>query len=126
MAETKKSMKLLNRVLIILEILVIGFLLTVAIITMVNSDKGQTSKQGFMGFINFLQFNPIWFFILIVFPLIAIFIYNVYLLFKNFNEKTERKVLSMTKEEMLEQAREQARKEVIEELERQKANKESK
>ncbi len=108
----------LNLALIIAEVVLMVFLVTVSIIAMVTAD-GQAGGNAFMDWIKWLQFNPIWMFMIVVFPLIVFFLFNVYLLIKALNNDKEKKfdAAGMTKEQLIEEARRQAREELLKEME---------
>ncbi|MCH4201828.1 MAG: hypothetical protein LKF69_05030 [Bacilli bacterium] len=108
------------------EIVLIAFLLTVSIIAMTTVGSASGSTNPFMGFIKWLQLNPLFFFLLIVFPLILIFLFNIYLLIKNLNDKNEKTKQKMSKEELLEEAKRQAREEVLAEIAKQQAQNQEK
>lgn len=72
------------------------------------------------GFIKWLVTNTVWFFMLVVFPLIVLFLFNIYLLIRVINESTSKEFHAMSKEELMEEARRQAREELQKELEKQK------
>ena len=74
--------KTLNLVLTIAEIVVIAILLTISLIAMFTLESNDNPANWFMKFIFFLQTQTIWFFVLIVLPLIGFFLFNGYLLFK--------------------------------------------
>lgn len=100
--------------LFVLQALVIVFLVVISIIVMQTSAAG-----GGTGFIKTLVMNPVLFFMLIVFPLIVLFLFNVYLLIKLMNEKTTKKYQALTKEELMAEARRQAVEEVRKEMQNQ-------
>ena len=115
MDKSEKKLKLptwLNLTLIIGEIALTVFLVTVSIIVMVSINQGSGNE-----FIKWLAFHPLWFFILIVFPLIVLFLVNVFLLIKAVTESKEPGASTMTQEQLLEEAKRQAREEVMKELE---------
>lgn len=102
----------LNLTLIIAEIALTVFLVTVSIIAMVTIGSSVSP------FIKWLQLNPIWFFVTIVFPLIVLFLLNVYLLIKAVNSQKDKglNTSGMSKEQLLEEAKRQAREELEAEL----------
>jgi len=113
MDKSEKKLKLpswLNLTLIIGEIALTVFLDTISIIVMVTLGSAT-------GFIKWLSLNPLWFFILIVFPLIILFLVNVFLLIKAVTGSKEPGASTMTQEQLLEEAKRQAREEVMKELE---------
>ena len=74
-----------------------------------------------MDWIKWLQLNPIYMFMLIVFPLIVLFLFNVFLLIKALNGQKEKVInLSGMTEE---QIREEARRQALEELKKEMASK---
>lgn len=108
--------------LIVAEVLVVAFLLVVSIATMATVGTIAAGTPGFRGLLYWLQTNTVWFFVLIVFPLIVIFLANVYLLIKTlYADKQKKAGAALTKDEMLEEAKRQARAEVLKELEDKKA-----
>lgn len=114
MDKTEKKFKLpswLNLALIIGEIVLTVFLVTVSIIAMATLGNAT-------GFIKWLQLNPLWFFILIVFPLIVLFLVNVFLLIKAVNGQKDNALgtAGMSQEQLLEEARRQAREELMAEM----------
>ncbi len=114
MDKTENKFKLpswLNLALIIGEIVLTVFLVTVSIIAMVTLGNAT-------GFINWLQHNLLWFFILIVFPLIVLFLVNVFLLIKAVNGQKDKSLgtAGMSQEQLLEEARRQAREELAAEM----------
>jgi len=102
----------LNLVLVIGEIALTVFLVTVSIIAMVTMGSSTSV------FIKWLQLNPIWFFIAIVFPLIVLFLLNIYLLIRAVNSQKDKGLSTsgMSKEQLLEEAKRQAREELEAEL----------
>ena len=119
MDKTENKFKLpswLNLALIIGEIVLTVFLVTVSIIAMVTLGNAT-------GFIKWLQLNPLWFFILIVFPLIVLFLVNVFLLIKAVNTQKEVSLgtAGMSPEQLLEEARRQAREELMAEMNKEAA-----
>jgi|LSQX01.3.fsa_nt_gb uncharacterized membrane protein len=116
MDKIEKKFKLpswLNLALIIGEIVLTVFLVTVSIIAMVTVNNDTAT-----GFIKWLALNPLWFFILIVFPLIVLFLVNVFLLIKAVNTQKEVSLgtAGMSPEQLLEEARRQAREELMAEM----------
>lgn len=112
--EPKKKIKLppwANYVLIGLEVAFMIGLVIVAFLAMAAANKG-----GGTGMIKWLITHQVWFFVLIVFPLIALFLFNVYLLIKTMNDSSQKEYQALTKEEMIEEARRQAREELEKEL----------
>lgn len=110
----------LNLALLIAEVVLMVFLVVVSIIAM--ATVGNAGGNAFMDWIKWLQLNPIWMFMLIVFPLIVFFLFNVYLLIKALNSDKEKKfdAAGMTKEQLIEEARRQAREELLKEMENSK------
>lgn len=116
MNKSENKLKLptwLNLTLIIGEIALTVFLVTISIIVMVTMGSAT-------GFIKWLSLNPLWFFILIVFPLIILFLVNVFLLIKAVTGSKEPGAVAMSQEQLLEEAKRQAREEVMKELEKEK------
>jgi uncharacterized membrane protein len=116
MDKIEKKFKLpswLNLALIIGEIVLTVFLVTVSIIAMVTVNNDTAT-----GFIKWLALNSLWFFILIVFPLIVLFLVNVFLLIKAVNTQKEVSLgtAGMSPEQLLEEARRQAREELMAEM----------
>jgi len=104
--------------LMIGQVVLMVFLVTVSIIAM--ATVGHAGGNAFMNWIKWLQLNPIYFFLLIVFPLIVLFLFNVFLLIKAFNDQKEKTVnLSGMSEE---QIRTEARRQALEELKNEMAN----
>lgn len=101
-----------------LEVLVMIALVIIAFITMNASGQGAGD-----GFIKWLVMNQVWFFVLIVLPLIVLFLVNIYLLIRIINEPTAKKYSSLSNEELLEEARRQARAELEKELAKKKEEK---
>ena len=102
-----------NLTLIIGEIALTVFLVTISIIVMVTMGSAT-------GFIKWLSLHPLWFFILIVFPLIILFLVNVFLLIKAVTGSKEPGAVAMSQEQLMEEAKRQAREEVMKELEKEK------
>lgn len=122
-ADKKKS---LSTILVIGEIVLIAFLLTVSLVAMFATDIIPAEATGFMKFISWLQANPVWMFILIVLPLIVIFLLNVYFLVKALYAEKANNASLLSKEELLEEAKRQAREEVLKEMEEAKKKEGSK
>ena len=93
------------------------FLVTVSIMAM--ATVGHAGGNAFMNWIKWLQLNPTYMFILIVFPLIVLFLLNVFLLIKAFNDQKEKtlNLSGMTEEEIRTEARRQALEELKKEME---------
>ncbi|MGE4523668.1 MAG: hypothetical protein AB7D50_02170 [Bacilli bacterium] len=108
----------LSLTLLIGEVALMLFLVTISIITMATVGNAQ-------GIIKWFQLNPIWMFVIVVFPLIVLFLFNVYLLIKTLNSQKEKSFdpSGMTQEELLEEARKQAREELMKEMEKNKDSK---
>jgi len=122
MATVEKKPKMpgwLSLALLIGEIVLMLFLVTVSIIIMATVGHAT-------GIIKWFQLNPIWMFVIIVFPLIVLFLFNVYLLIKTLNTQKEKSFdpSGLTQEELLEEARKQAREELMKEMEKNKEPKE--
>jgi len=116
--EQNKKFKLPDWVtygLIGLEIAAMIALVIIAFITMKTAGEGAGS-----GFIKWLIMNRVWFFMLVVFPLIVLFLFNVYLLIRIINDTSQKEFQALTKEELMEEARRQAREELEKELAKQK------
>lgn len=109
--------KIGSTVLIVAEVLVVAFLLIVSITTMLTVGTIAAGAVGWRGLMYWLQTNTVWFFVLIVFPLMVIFLANAYLLIKMLYTDKQKKVTALTKDEMLEEAKRQARAEVLKEME---------
>ncbi|MDY0214701.1 MAG: hypothetical protein RBS24_04180 [Bacilli bacterium] len=112
--DMKKKFKLpawATYVLLGLEIALMIGLVVIAFLIMKASSEG-----GGTGLIKWFITNTVWFFMLIVFPLIVLFLLNIYLLIKTMNENTNKDFQAMSKEELLEEARRQAREELEKEL----------
>lgn len=117
-SDTQKKFKLpswTNYVLLGLEIALMIALVVVSFITMKQAEAGSGS-----GFIKWLIMNRFAFFMIIVLPLILLFLYNIYLLIKIMNDTTIKATQSRSTEELLELARQQAREEVMREMQKQK------
>lgn len=97
------------------EIVLIVFLLAVSIMAMALTVPSGT--VGFLGFILWLQLNTLWFFILIVLPLIALFLLNAYFLIQAVYADKKKKDVKLTNEQLLEEAKRQARAEILQEME---------
>ncbi len=116
--EKKKKFKLpswATYLLLGLELALMVALVTISIVALKNVQAGSGGR-----FIKWLINNRVWFFVLIVLPLIVLFLFNIYLLIKVMNEASNKEFKQMTKDEMLEEARKQA----IEELRKELAKKE--
>lgn len=114
MNKEKTKIKLpawVNLVLIIAQIVLTIALVTISIVAVLTVGESTNT------FIKWLQLNPIWFFVLIVLPLIVLFLFNVFLLIRSLMEDKSAGVAKLSQEELLEEARRQAR----EELEREQA-----
>ncbi len=112
--DAKKKIKLppwLSYVLIGLEIALMIGLVVIAFLTMDAANRGAGT-----GMIKWLITNQVWFFMLIVFPLIVLFLVNVYLLIKVMNDSSQKEHQALTKEELLAEARRLAREELEREL----------
>ncbi len=119
MGQEKKKFKLpswATYLLLGLELALMIALVTISIIALKNAQAGSGGP-----FIKWLIGNRVWFFVLIVLPLIILFLFNVYLLIKVMNEASSKEFKQMTKEELLEEARRQAREELQKELAKQEA-----
>ncbi len=106
----------LSLTLMIGQVVLMVFLVTVSIIAM--ATVGSAGGNAFMNWIKWLQLNPIYMFMLIVFPLILLFLYNVYLLIKAFNGQKEKtfNAAGMSEAEIREEARRQALEELKQEM----------
>lgn len=107
-----KKMPWLRPVLIGLEVAVVLALVAISIITMVTMGKST------IPFIKWLQLNPFWMFLLIVFPLVLLFLFNIYLLIKTLSVSQNPSIHKLSNEELLEEARRQAREELKKEMEK--------
>ncbi|MFA5235999.1 MAG: hypothetical protein WC399_04085 [Bacilli bacterium] len=116
----KPNKRVINLVLTIAEIVVIAILLTISLVAMFTLESNTTPNNWFMKFIFFLQTQTIWFFILIVLPLIAFFLFNGYLLFRViYNEKAAKPTPvneTVDKQAMIEEAKRQLREELLKEM----------
>lgn len=124
MDETKKRLKLpswATYVLIGLEVALMVALVTIAFVVHGNQDVPDNEISSKLVLWLVQPENRVWFFILIVFPLIVLFLVNIYFLIRVMNEKTGEEFFAKTKEELLEEARRQAREEVLREMEASKA-----
>jgi uncharacterized membrane protein len=106
-----KLPKWLNLALVIAEIALTAALVTISIIALVTLGSAT-------GFIKWLQLNPLWFFLLIVLPLVILFLLNVFLLIKAVNTQKDKDLSTagMTQEQLLEEAKRQARAELEAEM----------
>lgn len=107
----------LNLVLIGLEVVVMILLLVLSIIMVVN--KGTAGGTPLLNFVKWMSLNPVASFMIVVFPLIVLFLFNVYLLIRTLNSDKDKKldIAGLTKEELLEEARRQAKEELLKEME---------
>jgi len=107
----------LSMSLMIGQVVLMVFLVTVSIMAM--ATVGHAGGNAFMNWIKWLQLNPTYMFILIVFPLIVLFLLNVFLLIKAFNDQKEKtlNLSGMTEEEIRTEARRQALEELKKEME---------
>ncbi len=113
--------KSLSTILVIAEIVVIVFLLTVSLFAMFATDIIPADAGAFFKFISWLQTNPAWMFILIVLPLIVLFFLNIYLLIKTLYTENKEKKPTLSNEELIAEAKRQAREEILKEMEADKA-----
>ena len=113
--------KSLSTILVIAEIVVIVFLLTVSLFAMFATDIIPAASGPFLKFISWLQGNPVWMFILIVLPLITLFFLNIYLLVKTLYTENKAKTPTLSNEELIAEAKRQAREEILKEMEESKA-----
>ncbi|MFA5443343.1 MAG: hypothetical protein WC286_05710, partial [Bacilli bacterium] len=93
MDKSEKKIRLpawLNLTLIIAEIVLTVFLVTISIIVMVTMGTSTNVL------IKWLALNPLWFFIIIVFPLIVLFLVNVFLLIKAVTGQKESTTIAMS------------------------------
>lgn len=112
--DAKKKIKLppwLNYVLVGLEIALMIGLVVIAFLTMSDVNKGSGGAMT-----KWLISPPIKLFMLIVFPLIVLFLFNVYLLIKVMNDTSNKEHQALTKEELIAEARRLAREELENEL----------
>lgn len=115
---TKKKFKLpswATYVLFGLEVVVMIVLVVIAFMTM-----NVSTTENPQGFLKWLALNQVWFFVLIVLPLIVLFLANIYFLIKILNEPSAKKFSALSNEELMEEARRQAREEFEKEQARQK------
>lgn len=114
----KIDKKTISLVLTIVEIIVIAALLTISLVAMFTLESNVNPTNWFMKFINFLQTQTIWFFILIVLPLIGFFLFNGYLLIKAiYGERLAAPAVNEAdKAAMIEEAKRQLREELLKEL----------
>ncbi len=117
--------KFLSTALVVGEVVLIACLLTISLIAMFATEIEPT-VTGFMKFILWLQNNTPWMFILIVLPLIVLFLLNVYFLVKAIYGEKAKKSPVLSREELLEEAKRQAREEVLKEMEEAKKKEGSK
>ncbi len=109
--------KSLSTILVVAEIVVIIFLLTVSLFAMFATDIIPADAGAFLKFISWLQANPAWMFILIVLPLITLFFLNIYLLVKTLYTENKAKKPTLSNEELILEAKRQAREEILKEME---------
>lgn len=114
----KTDKKTINLVLTIAEIVLIVALLSISLVAMFTLESNTNPTNWFMKFIFFLQTETVWFFILIVLPLIGFFLFNGYLLFKVvYGEKVAKPVVSESdKAALIEEAKRQLREELLKEM----------
>lgn len=107
----------LSMSLMIGQVVLMVFLVTVSIMAM--ATVGHAGGNAFMNWIKWLQLNPTYMFILIVFPLIVLFLLNVFLLIKAFNDQKDKtlNLSGMTEDEIRTEARRQALEELKKEME---------
>ena len=128
-AKPKKiDKKTINLVLTIGEIVLIAILLTISLIAMFTLESNSNPTNWFMEFIAFLQTQTIWFFILIVLPLIGFFLLNGYMLFKAIyaDKVAKPSVTEVDKAAMIEEAKRQLREELMKEMQATKPEEENK
>lgn len=127
-ATSKKiDKKTINLVLTIGEIVLIAILLTISLIAMFTLESNTNPTNWFMEFIAFLQTQTIWFFILIVLPLIGFFLLNGYMLFKAIyaDKVAKPSVTEVDKAAMIEEAKRQLREELMKEMQATKPEEEN-
>lgn len=114
----KPNKNTLNLFFTILEIVGIVILLTISLVAMFTLETNVNPTNWFMKFILFLQTKTIWFFILIVLPLIGFFLFNGYLLFKViYSDRVVKPgVTEADKTAMIEEAKRQLREELLKEM----------
>lgn|SRR5574344_1752529 len=98
----KNNRKVLNYVLITLDVLVTLFLFVISIIMLVTMPKTSAELNAATGFIGYLQKNPTVYLFCFVLPLFILLIVNVlYLIFyiKKLNEKSKVQLNDLTPEE---------------------------
>lgn len=123
MQEKKKKLQLpewATYALIALEVVVMIGLVTLAFLINGAAAKEDSEIKSKLILFFVQPENKVWFFIAVVFPLIVLFLLNIYILIRVMNQKTNEEFLSMSKEELMEEARRQAREEVLREMEAQK------
>ncbi len=127
-ASKKIDKKTINLVLTIAEIVLIAILLTISLIAMFTLESNTNPTNWFMEFIAFLQTQTIWFFILIVLPLIGFFLLNGYMLFKAIyaDKVAKPSVTEVDKAAMIEEAKRQLREELMKEMQATKPEEENK
>ena len=124
MEKNLKKIKLpawLTYVLIGAEVLLMAGLVTLSIIAM--NAVGSTSTDPFMLWVKEnLILSSVKGFFLLVFPLILLFLFNAYLLVKAFLDVKPKTVdtAGMTEEQIREEAKRQAREELMKEMENNK------
>ncbi len=109
--------KSLSTILVVGEIVLIVFLLTVSLFAMFATDFIPAEAGAFLKFISWLQANPAWMFILIVLPLIILFFLNIFLLVKTLYNDNKAKKPTLSNEELILEAKRQAREEILKEME---------
>lgn len=110
-------------ILIGAETLLMVFFVTISIIAM--NTVGQAPANPFMEWIKWLTLNPIWMFVIVVLPIILLFLFNAYLLVKAFLDIKPKTMdtAGMTEEQIREEAKKQAREELLKEMENSKNSK---
>ena len=116
----------LNLIITIIQIIAIVVLLSISLVAMFTLGKNDNPTNGFMKFISFLQTETLWFFILIVLPLIALFLYNGYLLFKVLYVGKAKAAPPIDREALLEEAKRQLKEELMMEMQNKQAKEEKK
>lgn len=114
----------LTYVLLVLEVLVMIGLVVLSIIAM--NAVGSASTSPFMIWVkNNLILDPVKGFFLLVFPLIILFLFNAFLLVRAFLDVKPKSLITanMTEEQIREEAKRQAREELLKELEQSKEDK---
>ena len=112
-------------VLLALEVILMIFLVVIAVIAM--NTVGQTPTNAFLEWIKWLTIanGGVWMFMIVVLPLIILFLLNAFLLVKAFLDVKPKTLntAGMTEEQIREEAKRQAREELMKEMEKNKDSK---